>query len=90
VIHCCSDIAQIVSMGTCFVCKAHYLVMALVCLVISWSLSSNGSTRQNMVGLQEKLFVFSTHKELNETILMFITVMQRGTECHMRHERMHL
>jgi hypothetical protein len=48
-IRCCGDIAQIVSMGTCFVCEAHYPVTALVYLLTSRSSSTNGSTRYNII-----------------------------------------
>jgi uncharacterized membrane protein YjdF len=40
-------VAQIVSVGTCFVCEARYPVTAMIYLLISLSLPSNCSTRYN-------------------------------------------
>jgi hypothetical protein len=49
--HCCGEVAQIVSVGTCFVCKARYPVIAVVYLLILWSLSSSSSTLFNIIML---------------------------------------
>jgi hypothetical protein len=50
-IRCCGDVAKIVSVETCFVCEARYPVTAVIYLLISRSLPSNGSTRYNILSL---------------------------------------